>query len=273
MKYILFITFILLHTTAAYTQSIYDTYAEATAVTDSTSEFFSTVDHQFHLVEELRYKQKNTQQLKEAVDSIPRLLNTWKSIIMNVKDTLDFNLLTIIKSADKTFCIVSWDTRLGDSKIDYASVILYKIKDSIYLQQQKQEFIKSKPENPKIRYTAIYTITTKDRKIFLAKGYGQGRTTEPWQEIKTFCIEDSSLSQPNILPGKKNRILIAINSIELKGIKKIPPLSYDSTALKLTVPVTDKHNIFNGSYTSYYFNSKKFKEIKDLEVRYALVPY
>jgi len=273
MRYILLIIIIALQAHVAYTQSVYATYAQSSPDIDSTSEFFSIVAQQFHLIEELRYKQKNTEQLKEAVDSIPRLINTWKSIIMDVKDTLDFNLLTITKSDDKKFCIVSWDTRLGDSKIDYASIVLYKIRDSIYLQQQKQEFIKAKPENPKIRYTAIYTITSKDKKIFLAKGYGQGRTTEPWQEIKTFCIEDSSLALPNILPGKKNRIFVAINSTQLKGIKKTPPLSYDSTLLRLTVPVTDKDNVFTGSYLSYHFNSKKFKEIKDLEVRYGLVPY
>ncbi|MEP6846468.1 MAG: hypothetical protein ABI861_10710, partial [Panacibacter sp.] len=212
-------------------------------------------------------------QLKDAVDSIPRLINTWKHTIMNIKDTLDFNLLTIIKSADKTFCIVSWNTRLGDSKIDYASVILYKIKDSIHLQQQKQEFIKNKPENPKIRYNAIYTIATKDKKIFLAKGYGQGLTTEPWQEMKTFCIQDNSLTQPNILPHKKNRAFVAVNSIELRGAKKIPPLAFNSSKLILTIPLTNKDKIFTGSYASYHFNSKKFTVIRDKEVCYAITPY
>jgi hypothetical protein len=271
MRYILLITIILLQTSFAYAQSVYDTYIQP-AEPDSTSTFFSTVEQQFHLIEELRYKQKNTKQLKEAADSIPRLINTWKATIMNLKDTLDFNLLTIVKSEDSSFCIVSWDTRLGDSKKDYASVVLYKIKDSLYLQQQKQEFIKGKPENPKIKYTRIYTIKTKDKKIYLAKGYGQGRNTEPWQEIKSFCIADSLL-QPCIFPHKTNRVFVAINVTQLGGIKKTPPVSFDSNRQILTVPETDKNNIFMGSYTSYYFNSKKFKEIKDKAVRYAMMPY
>jgi len=273
MRYIPLITIIVLQTNIAYTQSAYAAYTQPSSGLDSASEFFSAVARQFHLIEELRYREKNTTQLKEAVDSVPRLISTWKATIMNLKDTLDFNLLTIVKSEDSAFCIVSWDTRLGDSKTDYASVVLYKKNNSVYTRQQTQEFIKGKPENPKIKYTRIYTIKAKDKKIYLAKGYGQGRNTEPWQEIKSFCTEDSSLLQPNILPGKKNRVFVAINGMQLKGAKKIPPLSYDSTTLRLTVPVTDRDNIFTGSYISYHFNSKKFKEIKDMDVRYAIAPY
>ena len=274
MRYTLLILFFVLQIHVGHTQSIYDTYAQQAAPElDSTAEFFNVVTHQFVLINNARYKQKNYTELVAAGATVPGLINAWKYIIMNIKDTLDFNLLTIVKSEDKNLCIVSWDTRLGDTKIDYASIILYKIKDSVYLQQQKQEFIRNVPENPKIRYTSIYTINAKDKKIFLAKGYGQGRTTEPWQEIKTFCLSDSILTQPNILPGKKNRIFIAVNNIEQKGIRKTPPLLYDSTKLTLTVPVTDKQNMFTGSYTSYRFNEKKFKEIKDWDVRYALVPY
>jgi len=173
-----------------YTQSVYDTYTQP-AEPDSATAFFSAAEQQFILIEDLRYKQKNIVQLKEAVDSLPRLINTWKQTIMQLKDTFDFNLLTIVKSEDSTFCIVSWDTRLGDTKTDYASVVLYKKNDSIYVQQQQQEFIKGKPENPKIRYTAIYTINTKNKKNYLAKGYGQGRNTEPWQEIKTYSIKEN----------------------------------------------------------------------------------
>lgn len=273
MRYILVITLIVLQLNNAYTQSVYDRYIQSSEVTDSTSAFFSAVSQQFSLIDEYRYKLKNNRQLKAATDSIPGLIRTWKSVIMSVKDTLDFNLLTIIKSEDKSFCIVSWDTRLGDTKTDYASYVFYKKSDSIYIQEQKQEFIKGKPENPKIRYTSIYSIPGKGKKIYLAKGYGQGRNIEPWQEVKTYSVEDSTLSQPKILPGKKNRILVAINSMQLKGIKKVPPLSYDSTRFVLAVPQTDKDNIFTGTYISYHFNSKKFKEIKDKAVRYAMVPY
>lgn len=273
MRYILVITLIALQSTIAYTQSVYDGYVQTSEVTDSTSAFFSFVSQQFNLIDECRYKLKNTEKLKEATDSIPRLINNWKAIIMSVKDTLDFNLLTIVKSEDKSFCIVSWDTRLGDTKTDYASSVLYKKGDSIYIAEQKQEFIKAKPENPKIRYTAVYSIPVKDKKIYLAKGYGQGRNIEPWQEVKIFSIEDSSLSQPNILPGKKNRILVAINSTQLRGIKKVPPLSFDSSKLILTIPQADNHNIFTGTYISYHFNLKKFKKIKDKEIQYAMVPY
>ena len=83
---------------------------------------------------------------------------------------------------------------MRDSKKDYTYVVLYKIKDSLYIQQQKQEFIKGKPENPKIKYTRIYTIKTKDKKIYLAKGYGQGRNTE----------RISKTDKPNY-PHKSNR--------------------------------------------------------------------
>lgn len=274
MRYILLITILVFRLHVGHAQSIYYTYTQQSApYLDSTSQFFDAVTQQFISLNDARHKQNNYTQLVAISEAVPALINTWKQIIMSIKDTLDFNTLTIIKSEDKNFCIVSWDTRLGDSKIDYASMLLYKIKDSIYVQQQKQEFIKGVPENPKIRYTVIYTIPSKDKKIFLAKGYGQGKTTEPWQEIKAFCLKDDSLTQPTVLPNKANRIFVAINGNELRGVKKTPPLAYDTAKLVLTVPVINKANIFTGAYISYRFNENKFKEIKDRSVRYSIVPY
>lgn len=273
MKPIL-LTILVIKLQVVHAQSIYDSYAQqTTAETDSVAAFHSIVTQQFAQINDARLRQKDFTPLLAAGETIPALINNWKHTIMSIKDTLDFNTLTIVKSEDKNFCIVSWDTRLGDTKTDYASMLLYRCNDSIYVTSNRQEFIKNTPENPKIRYTAIYTLKTKDNIVYLAKGYGQGTTTEPWQEIKTFCIERGLLSTPAILPGRQHRILVAINVTQLKGAKKIPALLYNSTDHLLTIPETDKKHVFTGTYSTFLFTNNAFKAVKDKEIKYAIVPY
>ena len=270
----IFLTVLIVKLQVAHAQSVYDSYVQQNVTeTDSVATFHELVTQQFAQINDARHRQKDFTPLLAAGETVPALISNWKHTIMSMKDTLDFNTLTIIKSEDRNFCMVSWDTRLGDTKTDYASVVLYRYNDSIYVVPNKQEFIKNTPENPKIRYTAIYTLKTKDKIIYLAKGYGQGTTTEPWQEIKAFCIEQDVLSTPAILPGKQHRLFVAVNATQLKGAKKIPPLSYDSTTMLLTIPGTDKRYVFTGSYTTYRFSNNNFKEVKDKRVKYAIVPY
>jgi hypothetical protein len=114
-----------------------------------------------------------------------QLLDKNKEYIFNSDNALHFDQLYIAKSADKKLCLVSWDTRMGGTMIDFTTMAIFK-KENNQLSSKMLVDLSSEIRNTLMHYDTVYTVSTVTHTFYLAQGLEQGSTALPWQEIKTF---------------------------------------------------------------------------------------
>src|SRR5689334_785654 len=52
---------------------------------------------------------------------LEQTLYRYRNIVFTLKDSFDFDWLYIVTSPDKKLCLLSWDTRMGGTMIEYAT--------------------------------------------------------------------------------------------------------------------------------------------------------
>ncbi len=187
-----------------------------------------------------------------ALDSF---LQSQSTLIFTLPDTLNFDLLYISRSADSNLCLVSWDTRMGGTMIDFRTLALYRTKNGIYTQPLSDE-----GDNTKFHYDTIFTIQGKDKsKIYLAYGFGQGSMILPWQDLRAFSINGNELIMPTVFPAQSNRLFVEFDLNEFDEGSSVPNIKFQKGGYHILVPETAGNGGFSGKFFSLIFNGTRYR--------------
>lgn len=144
------------------------------------------------------YAQQESDSLEQLDRQITDTLIKYKSALFSMADTADYPF-AFARSADKKFCLLSWNTLMGGTMIDYASMALYEsggIVKALRLWDVEGE----DSTNPLHMYDTIATVTIDNKPVYLARGFGRGSSALPWEEVRAFSITGDSLSYPLLFP-------------------------------------------------------------------------
>ncbi|MCX6316689.1 MAG: hypothetical protein NTW29_05335 [Bacteroidetes bacterium] len=175
-------------------------------------------------------------------------------------------------SPDRNVAIVSWNTWMGGTMLDFIAVLFYKEKDSIGHQ------IITYPGEEDLGssycwYDTIAMVQEGNNKIYLAHGYGRGSTALWWENLVAYTYIKGTLQRAALFPvfdeiiyGEVSDTLTDQIFLELDTHytdKTIwtdrPGISFINTGKKLKVPLITPE----GGNTKYYhileFDGKKYQ--------------
>lgn len=230
------------------------------AQTGFANEFYKKIERQFRIIDSVGLKDSDL--LEAENEKIPAIIRQYKDHILNFNDTLDYDLVYIAISEDRNFALVSWDTRMGGTMIDFATMAIYRtaagVKASMLV-----DSVEDGTGNTLMHYNKVHTIkTTSGRKFYLAWGNGQGSTALPWQELRAFSIVKNELTAPNVFPGQGSSIFISFDTHAFKEGEKIPTIGIRDGGKTLHVPIPTEESGFTGKYRILKFNGKEFSIFK-----------
>jgi len=191
-----------------------------------------------------------------AADSLASFLKENAAMFFELPDSADFNLVYLAKSADHNLCLVSWDTRLGGTLIDFATLLCYRSASGI----EARLLLDEMEDNTKIHYDKVYTLTTGDgRNIYLAHGFGQGSVALPWQDVRAFAIENNTLAMPAVFPGAQNRMFLEFDTQEFAEGEAVPVVRWEKGGKVIKVPARTESGGVTGKYITIKFNGSRFQ--------------
>jgi hypothetical protein len=199
--------------------------------------------------------------LDSAVIENNLILNSvekYKEEIFNISEKVDNNLYKLTKSKDGKLCIISWDTRLGGTSVDFATIAVFKSKDKIFCKKiiSGQNEYTHEDEYFQMRYSKILTL---NENLYIANGIGQGSTALPWEDVLALQINGKDLIFKKIFPNNKFRILVEFDAHQFDG-KSIPVIIFENEGKILKIPESNDKEGFDGKYQQLIFDGNVFLE-------------
>ena len=229
---------------------------ETSTLSKKQAEFSTKVRQQFAKIDSSR--SGNYDALPVENDRLEKIIHTYRNYLFNFPDTLDFDFLYIVKSPDSQLVLVSWDTRMGGTMIEFATIAVFKtaggIKSFKIVDKESEEM-----SNTYMHYNTIHEVVSgKGSKIYLAWGNGQGSTLLPWQEIRAFKISNGNLSQPRIFPKSNSYVSVTFDLSKFNPNDQVPTIKVKDKGRTIEVPIAADDDSFTGKYRIYAFNGESF---------------
>lgn len=178
-----------------------------------------------------------------------------KSITSEFENFADQDI-RIITSDDKLFKIYSWNTNLGGTMHNYASIIQYKSGDKLIVLDQDDE-------SP--LYFDIITVNgANNQTYYLAISNSMFSTKDGMQSVKGFIIDNGKLDTNIKLFKTKTTILNNINvnydffSVLDHQERPIRLIKYDQRSQILMIPIVRENGEVTKKYLNYQFDGNQF---------------
>lgn len=224
--------------------------------TDPAKQFYRALERHFDYIDSIR---KIDPDLIETENiKLQQTINFYKADIFNLDDTSNYDLLYIVKSADKKLCLVSWDTRMGGTMIDFATMAIYQTSNGDTISKMLIDTSENPIGNTLMHYDNLYSIKSADKIIYIAHGFGQGSTSLPWQELRAFQIDDTQLNNPKIFPEQKPILFIEFDTHKLNK-EEVPMILVIDSARTISLPIPTDDEGFSGKYQRLVFTNGIYK--------------
>jgi hypothetical protein len=215
----------------------------------------------FRRIDSVRFKDPDNLEVENK--KLIQLLAKHKEELFKWVNEQDFDFLYIAKSADNKLCLISWDTRMGGTMIDFASMALYKATgQSVKHTLLKGDGDRSGDENTLMHYDTVHTIITGKGNVYLAHGFGQGSTAYPWQEVRAFRIEDNQLKMPAVFPEKENKLFVAFDTHQFGDDELVPTIKVRNQGKTILYPIATENEGFSGKYQTFILSGTRYIEKK-----------
>jgi len=172
--------------------------------------------------------------------------------------------LKFVHSTDRKMMAVSWNSHLGGTTIDYASIIGYTLADGTIRAKRMEPEYQGVVENDKIFIDKIYTIKNRKKEsIFLVASHGQGSSLTPFYTMTAYKIESELVETP-IFSGQNS--LSVDFDYTADNISYLPKdfngFQFLKKGLFIRKPISEKNGVFKGRYEIYKFDGSHYFRMK-----------
>jgi hypothetical protein len=171
--------------------------------------------------------------------------------------------LVIRTSEDGLFRIYSWDTGLGGPEHHFDAVFQYKVDHEVFSKPASQE-----GDDTGKWYSRIFDLKTDTKTYYIGLYHEMYSTTNLFQGVKVFCIEDKKINESVRLfktaKGLANEMGFAYNflSVARRPERPVKLIYYDTDDDQLHLTVVSDDGKVTKQIITYEFNGKYFEIIK-----------
>lgn len=172
--------------------------------------------------------------------------------------------LKFVQSPDQKLMAVSWNSHMGGTMIDYASIMGYTLADGTIRSKRMEPEFQGVVENDKIFIDKIYTIKNRKKEsIYLVASHGQGSSLTPFYAMTAYKIE-SELVGTQIFSGQNSLSVdfdyTSDNTSYLP--KDFNGFQFLKKGLFIRKPISEKNGVFKGRYEIYKFDGSQYYRMK-----------
>ncbi len=190
-----------------------------------------------------------------------KMISENKDVIMNkILSFPEDSYVRMARSADNNLCLISWNTQMGGTNIHYATMALYKNGESVY-EKHLYDSTEEVYGDTYMKYDSIFTIENKNKKIYVARGFGRGSNSLPWQELRLFTIENDKLVHPKLFPEDGERLAVEFDMTQITD-DSYPLIQIKNMGAEIRYPKPTEAGGFSGKWIRYVFEQGKFVQKK-----------
>lgn len=177
---------------------------------------------------------------------------------------INFPALKFVQSPDQNMMAVSWNTHMGGTMIDFASIIGYALLDGTIRTKRMEPEFQGVVENDKIFIDKIYTIKNRKKEtIFLVTSHGQGSTLTPYFSMAAYKVGAELMKVP-IFAGQTE---LSVNFDYTNDNTSYLPKDFNGIqflkkGMFVRKPISEKNGVFKGRYEIYKFDGSKYFRMK-----------
>ncbi|MBT1687722.1 hypothetical protein [Dawidia soli] len=169
--------------------------------------------------------------------------------------------ISYLLSDDQRLCLVSWDTRLGGTMIDFETVAIYKTAAGTkirYLGEVDPET--SGHTSSQTYFTKLYALTDIDSvTTYYAYGVGQASTLLPWRTLQAFRVgEDLDDTLPTF-DDRENSFSYDLSKFDDND--DIADVIFAANPRDIQVPDIEDE-VSTGQYTRYRFADGMYRRVE-----------
>jgi len=227
----------------------------------SRPEFYAKIQQHFNLIDS--FQKTDIDQLSAENQKLRETIEQFKYVIADLRDSSDPRSLYIVSSGDKKLHLISWNTRMGGTMIDFTTMAVYQTQCGYTVTRTLSDSSENPPVDPIMHYQGISTISTPDGPVYIAHGFGQGSTILPWEEVRAIRIDVDRLIFPRIFPDAKSNLFVEFDRTNLRS-GEIPVIQISENGKIISTPVPDDHEGFTGKYQTYVFKDSVYQVTRGL---------
>jgi hypothetical protein len=170
--------------------------------------------------------------------------------------------LVIRTSEDGLFRIYSWDMGIGGTEHHFDAVFQYKAANEVFSRAARQE-----ADDAGKWYSRIFDLKTETKTYYIGLYHEMFSTTDLFQGVKVFCIEDKNLNESVRLfkttKGLTNEMGLAYNFLSVARRPERPAklIYYDTDDDQLHLTVVSDDGKVTRQMITYQFNGEYFERI------------
>ncbi|SIT21175.1 hypothetical protein SAMN05421788_105114 [Filimonas lacunae] len=220
--------------------------------------FFEAMDRNYLRVDSL---------LKEYPDSavtenekVYDIIRQHSKQLFLLPDTIYNGDISIVVSADKKLCLVSWNTHLGGTLKWFESMALFYTADgSLQTQmvQDNEHLFGEENSSSLIFYDTLYSFPAGKETLYIAYGTGQGSALLSWQQLSALAIDGQKLLRKKVFPGNKSNWLVEFDISKLKR-EEIPMIEVMDSGRLVRMPIATDEGGFSFRYDLLEFRDSMF---------------
>jgi hypothetical protein len=211
---------------------------------------------------------------QDRIDSIKQVNSTFRNSLLaytaasRATFTYDFKELEkegliIRTSEDGLFRIYSWDMGIGGPEHHFDAVFQYKADNEVFSRAARQE-----ADDAGKWYSRIFDLRTDTKTYYIGLYHEMFSTTNLFQGVKIFCIEDKNLNESVRLfktsKGLTNEMGFAYNFLSVARRPERPAklIYYDSDDDQLHLTVVSDNGKVTRQITTWKFTGEYFEPVK-----------
>jgi hypothetical protein len=169
--------------------------------------------------------------------------------------------ISYLLSDNKKFYLISWDTRMGGTMIDFVAVAIYKSDTGTKIKFLGGADLNTGTQGDLTYFTDLYTLADADgTATYLAYGMGQASTLFPWRKLQAFRIGSDTLDQT--LPTFSDRgNSFSYDLSAFRNQEDIPEITFSADHREIQAPEVEG-GAPTRRYIKYHFSEGVYHHVE-----------
>jgi hypothetical protein len=192
--------------------------------------------------------------LQKFNDDLISNISKMKEVVLTEHDSFN-GAFSLAVAPDKQFAIVSWNTEMGGTAIDFDNMVIFKsgtTTSTTHMREQDERDLGMDYD------TAWVVETAKKEKLYFARGHGKGSSVMSLEQITALKITNGKAEMATIFPENVSSLNTWFDGRKLGEKQELPEMKIEDGGKKISVPLSNDDGAFLKKWAVYIFDGSRF---------------
>jgi hypothetical protein len=186
----------------------------------------------------------------ELIDGISKM----KDAVLGERDSFN-GAFSLAVAPDKQFAIVSWNTEMGGTAIDYDNMVVFQSGAGVIASHLKEE----DERDLGMDFDSCWMVeTAKKEKIYMVRGHGKGSSVMILSQVAALKIVNGKAVMAAVFPENTSSVNTWFDGRKLGENEDVPEIKIEEGGKKMSIPLSDDNGVFLKKWGVYIFDGVRF---------------